>query len=252
VSSFYVPTESLLQSRAFRRLLAFSLAGHVIVFLALVLRPPRSAMLISSSPVMVQMVSMPKSVAPKPAPAKPAPPPKEPPKPPEPEPAPPPKPVVKEIVIPKEVKALPEKPKPVPVEAKKPPPPTAQELLAKMTEQVEAKEAQNAPPAPPSEAPAASTEATPGTFDPELSPWVARVRIFVRANWSGASVCRGVPEFDVDVDGGGQLSHIALTKSSGDSYCDDTAERALRKSNPLPPPPHAVSFTFNLNPKDTP
>ncbi len=81
---------------------------------------------------------------------------------------------------------------------------------------------------------------------------MARVRIFVRANWSGASVCRGVPEFDVDVDGGGQLSHIALTKSSGDSYCDDTAERALRKSNPLPPPPHAVSFTFNLNPKDTP
>ena len=131
-------------------------------------------------------------------------------------------------------------------------PPTAEELVAKMTEQVEAKEAQNAPPAPPSEAPAATTEATPGTFDPELSPWVARVRIFVRANWSGASVCRGVPEFDVDVDAGGQLSHIALTKSSGDSYCDDTAERALRKSNPLPPPPHAVSFTFNLNPKDTP
>lgn len=247
MSSFYVPTESLLQSRAFRRLLAFSLAGHVVVFLALVLRPSRNAQLISPSPVMVQVVSMPKSAAPKPALAKPAPPPKEKPLPPEP--PPPPKPVVKEIVIPKEVRPLPEKPKPAPAEPKTPPP-TAEELLAKMTEQVEAKEAANAPKEAPTEAPAA-TEAAPGAFDPLLSPWVARVRTLVRANWSGASLCKGTPQFDVDIDGGGQLTHIALAESSGDSYCDDTAERALRKSNPLPPPPRALSFTLSLNPKDT-
>ena len=253
MSSFYVPTESLLQSRAFRRLLAFSLVGHVVVFLALVLRPAGRTQLISPSPVMIQVVSAPKSAAPKPAPAKPAPPPKEKPAPPEPAP-PPPKPVVKEIVIPKDVKALPEKPKPkpAPVEEKKPPPPTAEELLAKMTEQVEAKEAAAAPQEAPKEAPAATAvEGAAGAFDPLLSPWVARVRTLVRGNWSGASLCKGTPQFDVDIDGGGQLTHIALAESSGDSYCDDTAERALRKSNPLPPPPRALSFTLSLNPKET-
>jgi protein TonB len=249
VSSFYVPAESLLQSRAFRRLLAFSLAGHVIVFLALVLRPSRDGQLISPSPVMVQIVAMPKAAAPKPAPAPPAPP-KAQPKPPEPEPPPPPKPVVKEVVIPKELNPIPAKPKPAPAPVAKKPPPTAEELLAKMTEQVEAKEAANAPPPAPVETPAA-TEAAPGAFDPLLSPWVARVRALVRGNWSGASLCTGTPQFDVDIDGGGQLTHIALAESSGDSYCDDTAERALRKSNPLPPPPRALSFTLTLNPKDT-
>jgi TonB family protein len=250
VSSFYVPAESLLQSRAFRRLFAFSLAVHLILFVALVLRPSRNAQLISPSPVMIQVVSAPKGVAPKPAPAKPAPPKAEP-KPPEPAPPPPPpKPVVKEIVIPKEVKALPEKPKPAPAAAKTPAP-TAEELLAKMTEKVEAQEAANAPEAPPTEAPPATVEGAPGAFDPLLSPWVARVRTMVRANWSGAALCKGTPQFDVDIDAGGELTHVELAASSGDHYCDDTAERALRKSNPLPPPPRALSFTLTLNPKDT-
>lgn len=250
MSSFYVPVESLLQSRAFRRLLAFSLAGHVVVFLALVVRPWRSDELISTSPVMVQMVSLPKAAVPKPAPAKPAP--KAQPKPAEPPPPPPPpKPVVKEIVIPKELNPLPAKPKPKPVETKPDtPPPTAEELLAKMTEKVEAEEAAKAPEGPAQEEAPAATEFSPGRFDPVLSPWLANVKARVRANWSGASVCKGEAQFDVDVDAGGQLTHIELSHSSGDSYCDDTAERALRKSNPLPPPPHALSFTFNLNPKD--
>jgi TonB family protein len=249
VSSFYVPTESLLQSRAFRRLFWLSFAGHVLVFAALVLHPHRSAVLISSSPVMVQLVPAPPKPA---AAAKPAPKPEAPkaqPKPPEPAP-PPPKPAVKEIVIPKEVQALPPKPKPAPPAEKKAPPPSAEELLQKMTERVEAQEAASAPPAPPTEEPAA-TEGSPGTFDPQLSPWVARVKVLVRANWSGASVCAGEPQFDVDVDAGGKVTHLELAQSSGDRYCDDTAERALRKSNPLPAPPHPLSFTLNLNPKDT-
>jgi TonB family protein len=220
----------------------------VIAFLALVIHPFRSGELIATSPVMVQMVSMPKAArpAPAPAPAKPAPKPKPPEEKPVAPPAPP-KPVVKEIVIPKEPKALPEKPKAAP----KTPPPSAEELLAKMTERVEAQEAAKAPAqeAPAEEGPAAA-EASPGRFDPVLSPWLANVKARVRANWSGASVCKGEPQFDVDVDAAGQLTHIELVHSSGDSYCDDTAERALRKSNPLPPPPQAMSFTFNLNPKD--
>ncbi|MFI5314704.1 MAG: TonB family protein [Myxococcota bacterium] len=249
MSSFYVPAESLLQSRAFRRLLAFSLAGHLLVFIGLVVHPPRSDRLISASPIMVQLVpAAPKpAAAARPAPPKPEPAPKAQPKPPEP--APPPKPAVKEIVIPKEVQPLPAKPKPAPAE-RKTPPPSAEELLQKMTERVEAQEAATPTPAPPADAPAA-TEGSPGAFDPRYSPWVARVQVVVRANWSGAAVCQGSPQFDVDIDAGGNLTRIELAQSSGDRYCDNTAERALRKSNPLPPPPQSGSFLLALNPKDS-
>ena len=252
MSSSYVPVESLLESSAFRRLFVVSLVGHLLVYGFLVFRPSSSATLIAAAPVMVQMVDMPKS-APAPAPpaAKPpAPkPPEEKPKPPEP-PPPPPKPVVKEIVIPKEPAPLPAKPKP------KTPPPSAEELLAKMTQRVEHQEAAKAPPAPaPGEAPAADQQGlpSPGMFDPLFSPWIARVKLFVKSNWSGASVCEGktMPVFNVDVDASGHLSSIELSQSSGDPHCDDTGERALRKSDPLPPPPRAGQFELRLDPKVT-
>ena len=42
----------------------------------------------------------------------------------------------------------------------------------------------------------------------------------------------------------------ALAKSSGDRYCDESAERAVRKSIPLPPSPRgAISVELVLNPK---
>ena len=250
MSSSYVPVESLLASSAFRRLLVVSLVGHVAVFLSLVLRPHSNATLIASAPVMVQMVDMPKPAPAPPAAKPPAPPPPEekPKPPPEPEPPPPPKPVVKEIVIPKEPAPL-QKPKPVP----KTPPPSAEELLAKMTQRVEEQEAAKAPPAPAAEA--SETAAAPmapsaGVFDPLISPWIARVQVKVQANWSGASVCEGKPKpiFDVDIDAAGHMTSIQLAESSGDGFCDNTGERALRKSDPLPPPPRAGEFSLRLNP----
>ena len=59
MTASYVPAESLLESRAFRRLLAFSLALHVALFLIMTLRPHRSAVLISPSPEMVNVVDVP-------------------------------------------------------------------------------------------------------------------------------------------------------------------------------------------------
>jgi len=253
VSSFYVPVESLLESRAFRRLLVLSLVGHVLVFAALVLRPSRHGERIASAPVMVQVVQMPKTALPKPAPpaAKP-PPPKPEAKPPEP-PPPPPKPVVKEIVIPKEPAPLPAKPKPAPpVETKpKTPPPSAEELLAKMTERVEAQEAAKAPPAtePQPDAPAAAVP-SPGRFDPVYSPWIAKVKSWINANWTGASVCTAQSLFDVDIGPDGKVTRVVLTQSSGDPHCDDTAYRAITKSSPLPPPPRAATYELGMDPKE--
>ena len=257
MSSFYVPAESLLESRAFRRLLVVSLVGHILVLLALTLHNFGRAKLISPSPVTVQIVtSLPKASAqPKPAPPKP-PAAKPIPKPPEPAP-PPPKPVVKEIVIPKEPQPLAKpkpkaEPQPAPPKKAEPPPPTPEELMAKINEKVEAEEAANAAQNPPPDAkPAQTVQGGAGEFDPLFSPWVARVRSLVRSNWTGASMCPGTVSFDVDIDAAGTLNHISLAESSGDGHCDETGERALRKSNPLPPPPHAVSLTLTLNPKDT-
>jgi len=236
VSAFYVPTESLLHSRTFRRLLVFSVVGHILVFTALVLRPFRRETTFTASPVMVELVAAPKLP---PAPKPPAP-----------------KPVVKEIVIPKEPQPLAKpKPKPEPeppkVEKKpEPPPPSAEELMAKINEKVEAQEAAKAPPNPPADTGQAAVQGGPGEFDPVMAAWQARVSSYVRSHWSGASICQGSPKFDVDVDSGGRLSNIQLAESSGDSSCDQTGERALRMSNPLPAPPRAISLTLNLNPKD--
>lgn len=254
MSAFYVPTESLLHSRTFRRLLVFSVVGHILVFTALVLRPFRRETTFTASPVMVELVAAPK-LPPAPKPPAPKPAVKEVPKP-EPTPPPPPKPVVKEIVIPKEPQPLAKpKPKPEPeppkVEKKpEPPPPSAEELMAKINEKVEAQEAAKAPPNPPADTGQAAVQGGPGEFDPVMAAWQARVSSYVRSHWSGASICQGSPKFDVDVDSGGRLSNIQLAESSGDSSCDQTGERALRMSNPLPAPPRAISLTLNLNPKD--
>lgn len=255
--SVYVPPESLLESKAFRRLLAFSLAGHLLLFAILTLHPRGHAELISPSPVMVNVVQAPPA-----APAKPAAPKAEPkPPPPKPEvkppPPPPPKPVVNEVVIPKEPAPLPAKPKPAPKPVEKPaekpePSKTAEQLLAELTQKVETEHPDSVPETPPSApvAPAAPIAGGVGTFDPLLSPWVARVKTVVQANWSGAQLCKGVPKFDVDVDANGGLSDIELAESSGDRFCDEAAERALRKSNPLPPPPRgAMSVTLELSQK---
>jgi TonB family protein len=249
VSVTYAPPESLLESRTFKRLLAFSLAGHVALFLVLTFRPHRSSMLISTSPVMVNMVDVPKPAAARPAAKKPVakPPPK-----PEVKPEPPkPKPAVNEVVIPKEPAPLAAKPKPV---AKpEPAPKSAEELLAELAKKVEER---NPPPPEPvartESGPTAAIAGGPGVFDPMLSPWVARVKLAVRANWSGAQLCKGVPVFNLEVAENGALRDIELAESSGDRYCDESAERAIRKSDPLPAPPRgALALELGMTLKDT-
>ena len=250
MSAHYAPLESLLASRTFRRLLAFSLAGHLAIFLVLTFRAHLNAVLISPSPVLVNLVDVPKRAAAPPAAAKPV----EKPAPPKPvvKPEPPkPKPVVNEVVIPKEPAPLAAKPKPVakPEPAAK----SAAEILAELTTRVEERNPPPEPAAPSAPGPAAPIAGGPGVFDPMLSPWVARVRSVVRQNWSGAQLCKGIPSFAVEIEANGRLSDIELAESSGDRYCDESAERAVRKSDPLPAPPRgAMSVVLALNPKETP
>ena len=57
--SVYVPPESLLDSKAFRRLLVLSLVGHVTLFLVLTFRPRGRAEVFTATPVMVSVVAAP-------------------------------------------------------------------------------------------------------------------------------------------------------------------------------------------------
>jgi TonB family protein len=249
--SVYVPPESLLESKAFRRLLAWSLAGHVLLFAALTFRPRSDAMVFTANPVMVSVVAAPPAAAPRPPAPKAAP--KPAPKPPEPkvEPPPPPKPVVNEIVIPKDPAPLP-KPKPKPVAKPDPKPKTAEQLLAELTQKVETEHPDSVPDVPPQAQPGppAPVVGGPGIFDPAMAAWQGKVKALIHSNWSGAQICKDTPIFDLEIDSAGGLEHLALAKSSGDRYCDESAERAVRKSMPLPPSPRgAITIELVLNPK---
>jgi TonB family protein len=251
--SVYVPPESLLDSKAFRRLLVLSLIGHVVLFVALTFRPHWGTQRFAPSPVMVNVVAAPPQPQARPAAPKAAPKPPPTPKPEVQPPPPPPKPVVNEVVIPKEVAAL-KPPKPKPVAKPEPKPKTAEELLADLTNKVE-KEHPDSVPDVPAEAPPADTPQTtqviggPGVFDPVMSPWIARVGSILKSNWSGAQLCsKGYPVFDVDLDSGGAVESLQLATSSGDRYCDESAERAIRKSSPLPAPPRgAIGLKLNMS-----
>ena len=247
MSTLYVAPESLFENRSFRRLIAFSLAGHVLLFVGLTFRPFRNATLISPSPVMVNVVDMPKPAAPPAAKKAAAKPPA--PKPEVKPPPPPPKPVVNEIVIPKEPAPL---AKPKPVAKPEPKPKSAEEILAELTKKVEAENPEPIVQAKAEPAPAAPIAGGPGVFDPLMSPWVARVRTLLNGNWTGSQICKGTAVFSVNIESNGQLYDIELAESSGDRYCDESAERAIRKSNPLPAPPRGAmsAVQLDMNPKD--
>ena len=256
MTASYVPVESLLESRAFRRLLAFSLALHVALFLIMTLRPHRSAVLISPSPVMVNVVDMPKPAGAAPvrkAAAKPPPPKPKPEAKPEP---PKPKPKVDEIVIPKEPAPLAAKPKPAakPELAAKPEPApkSAEELLAELTKKVEARNPPSQPAAAAESGAAAPIAGGPGVFDPTLSPWVARVRTVVHSNWSGAQLCKAVPVFTLEVDENGALP--TSSSRSRPATATATSRPSARSASPIRFPRlarGALALELGMNPKDT-
>jgi protein TonB len=152
-------------------------------------------------------------------------------------------------VIPKEPAPL-AKPKPKPVA--EPKPKTAEQLLAELTQKVEAEHPDSVPDVPPAPVREATAAAAggPGIFDPAMASWQQRVKALIHSNWSGAQICKETPIFDLEIDAAGALESLELSKSSGDRYCDESAERAVRKSIPLPPSPRgAIEIEVVLNPK---
>lgn len=198
---------------SFRRLLAWSLGGHMTLALLAVIPLPH---LSSRRPpaVFVDLVAAP-AARPRPAPRQ----------------------VVAE---PKVISDRPRpKPKPKPAPAKpEPPPPTAEEILA----QLRAKH-----PARPEEPPSvvdrirASVQRGSGRVDPILAAYTRKIESCVHANWVGASSYTHRSDlevrFAVSVDSAGALTSVAIIGTSGDRFLDESAERAILKCEPFPPPP---------------
>jgi colicin import membrane protein len=273
----YASHETLLAQEDFRRLLLWSAGAHVLVAAWLVWSPVFRSSSIEPAPVFVQVMDAPRAPAApaaKPAAAKPV----SKPAPPAPKPAPAAKPAparqkVDEVVLPAKPKELPKSaPKPNPpaptaqelldrmrakVAQEPPPAPTAQELLDRMRARAAAQEQA----APRANAPAAAVDPAAGAaaasggagrFDPEMAAYHRKIQTMLYANWVGANQFRHQPElrasFEVRVQPDGRIRAVRLVRSSGNRFYDESAERAILKSEPLPNPPRGeitLSLTFN-------
>ena len=210
--------DSLLASDGFRRMFAFSAAAHVVGALVLTFGAlPYSAPELPP-PVFVEVVA-------------------------DPAPPPPARQRVKEpVVIPKQSKPKPKpvvkvapkpKPKPKPVAKPKPKPPSAAELMAQLRKNVDERE-------PSDEEPARATPAARGRFDPIMAVYRRKVIALLQSNFTGARAFSSDPglraRYEVRIDIVGGVRGVSLLSSSGNSYFDDSAERAIHKT-PFPAPP---------------
>ena len=243
-------TDALLASPRFRRLLAWSACAHVALFVLANVRLHSSRTVMPPAAVMVQLVAPPSSGSPKGAagavaPARPKPervvnlpkPKAEPPKP-------------KAVEKPKPTPAPVAKPapKPEPPKAEAPPEPTksAAEVLAALRERVGSKPGAETSDA--EEASAAASAAAGGRFDVEMAAYNNRVKALLRSNWANAAFANDPTlkaQYLVRVDSGGGILSVELVRSSGNPYFDESAERAIKKSAPWPPPPRGA-FELDL------
>jgi len=91
-----------------------------------------------------------------------------------------------------------------------------------------------------------------GILDPVRAAYQRKVRDHVYAHWAGAaqfSRMRGIQAaYRVTLDAAGAVTSVKLVRSSGESGYDESVERAISKSSPLPPPPsglRSVLLTFD-------
>jgi TonB family protein len=220
-------SEPLAQSAEFRRFLLGSFIGHVLLLIAFLVVPGLRLALQPPAPVYVDLIAAAPAPAPKPKPA--------------------PRQKLDQPVVLQPKKRIPPKPKPVPKEVpvpKEPPKETlsAAEILGRLREQVGDEPERTA------------TEAAPrGRFDPQMAAYQRRVRVLLQSNWAGVGRFQGeqlVARFEVQIDSAGGVRSLRRVQSSGSRYFDDSAERAIRRSEPLPPPPRgAITLDLGFNPK---
>jgi protein TonB len=254
------------RERWFRRAVAISVAGHVLLLLLAFFSPfPRSHSTVALPGVVnVSLVAAPPGppAAARPAPKPPAPaPPKAEVKPPEPQPAPkPPEVKADKKLLPKDPNREP-KPKPKPAVAPKPAPtkPLGYDQAIDSLREELGEEASDAPDpelmasvrpgarsGPPGEGPGVAV-------DPEVAAWMRRVKIQVTKAWVVAPGLRRQviqAQVRVTLDATGNVLGVQVTDSSGNPWYDESVVRAIEKATPLPPPPESGDWPFVFSPQD--
>ena len=230
------PPAGLLESERFRTPLWWSGGAHVVLALVTAVLPALSFSPPAPAPVYVEVVGPPAPPAAAPAPA--------------------PRQVVDEpIVIPKKPRAKPKpkakpEPKPEPkAEPVKEPAPalTPDQILAQLRAKHAGSESKSAS--------AAQTASSRGIFDPQRAAYEKKIKQLIYQNWVGArpySLRVGLRAvFAVELDAGGSLRDVRLVQTSGERPLDDSAERAIHKSAPFPPPPGAVrTLRLTFDPRE--
>jgi TonB family protein len=234
-----------IRRREMRRMLAFSLASHVVL-LALLLVKPSKPVAFMPGVVSVELVAAPAPASPPRA---------------APRAAPPAPPVPKKVVLPAEPTTPKPKPEPKPkaVVEKAPPPepaPVEQEysdVLAQLRADAGEDAAEPAQPAPTATAGIGSGVGIP--VSPEVAAWVKAAKIHVRRAWVLPPAFRTQAieaHVSVDLDAGGNvIGDPEVVRRSGNPWFDDGVVHAIQKATPLPPPPAAGEWPFVFVPGDS-
>lgn len=232
------PAGTLLESARFRRSLVASGVGHLLLAAFLAFAPLVHRRAVTPTPVYVDIVSPPR---PRPAPAMKVQPAAAKPR------------VRQRVEQPVVLKPKPAaKPKPAePATPAEPEPaskvadaPSAADLLARLREQV----------GPETEVADQAERGGGGRFDPVLAAYHRRVTGLLQSNWAGVAAFRGqqslAAHFEVELDAMGGMVSLSKTRSSGNRFFDESAERAIRRSVPFPSPPRgAITLDVIFEPK---
>jgi TonB family protein len=229
-----------LRRQELRRLIAISLAAHLVV-VAFFGFSPESRISVPRGVISVELVRAPAAARPttsapvaKPVPPKP-----------------------KKVVLPAEPTTPKIKPKVVKPEVVEKPAPAKEyeDVLA----QLRAESGEDAPPTEIAEA-APAVIGSPGSptgvaISPEVAAWLKRAKIHVRKNWvvpPGFRTQALEARVEVDLDAsGGVRGTPRLSRRSGNPWYDEGVIRAIQKSSPLPPPPEAGKWNFVFLPEDS-
>ncbi len=221
-------TGTLTAEQGFRRLLIGSLIAHLLLGLVLWITPPALRRPLPPSLVYVEVLPEAGGRAAAPAPPAPA------------------RQIVDEpVVIP--AKPKPEvKPEPKPeVEPEAKPEPKPEARPQQAYESVMAKLRSKAAERPEAQAGAAGATGgggiLAGILNRERAAYDRKIRAVLYSNWAGVSAFAGrgdlVARFEVTVSRRGDVQDVRLTHPSGNRFLDQSAERAIRRSDPFPPPP---------------
>ena len=188
-------------------------------------------------------------------------------------PKPPPPPPETKVVIPEELRQIPEfepepepepepveqtpEPEPEPAPREEPPPQeTAPAEEHSLDSALDALRSELGDPGPP-DAPVDVAPTAPSTgtrlLSAEEARYVSIVKRRVRRNFVVAPGFRGQPletQVKVFLGADGEVRDIDITRRSGNPWFDQSVERALRRSSPLPPPPDPGPWPFVFTPED--